>query len=195
MVMVYTSSSAPFISLTDWKYFWLWLRQEPQVCISWINVRLSVYFRLCAFRRPKGTIQRMLKTSLCRTDGQTLAWRAPVRANKNEKKWWLTLVLLSPSFFAFWTDIIFPSSSVQTAVTSLPSGVVSSKGSPSWLFISVGDLELLLIWRTSYTLNCSCIVLRVVDVLIVQTPPSSVISQARKKFFEQYFLWQSKRFY
>ena len=107
----------------------------------------------------------------------------------------VTFVLLSPSFFAFWTDIIFPSSSVQTAVTSLPSGVVSSKGSPSWLFISVGDLELLLIWRTSYTLNCSCIVLRVVDVLIVQTPPSSVISQARKKFFEQYFLWQSKRFY
>ena len=43
----------------------------------------------------------------------------------------VTFVLLSPSFFAFWTDIIFPPSRVQTAVTSLPSGVVSSKGSPS----------------------------------------------------------------
>ena len=44
----------------------------------------------------------------------------------------LTLVLFCPSFLAFWTDTIFPSSRVQTAVTSLPSGVVSSKGSPSW---------------------------------------------------------------
>merc|ERR1719481_449636 len=67
------------------------------------------------------------------------------------------LVLFSPSFLAFCTLTIFPSSRVQMAVTSLPSGVVSSNGSPS--------------------LNFNSIVFRVVDVLIFQTPPSSKISQ------------------
>ena len=45
--------------------------------------------------------------------------------------WIITFVLFSPSFLAFWTEMIFPPSSVHTALTSLPSGVVSSKGSPS----------------------------------------------------------------
>merc|ERR1719481_82720 len=66
------------------------------------------------------------------------------------------LVLFCPSFFAFCTLTIFPSSNVTVAVTSRPSGVVSSNGSPS--------------------LNFSSIVLSVVDVLMVHTPPSSVTS-------------------
>ena len=39
------------------------------------------------------------------------------------------------------------------------------------------------------TLNCSCIVFRVVDVLIVQTPPSSVISQAGENISLTKFMW------
>merc|ERR1719154_485723 len=63
------------------------------------------------------------------------------------------LVLFCPPFLAFCTLTILPSSQVTVATTSLPSGVVPSNGSPS--------------------LNLSSIVLRVVDVLMVQTPPSS----------------------
>merc|ERR1719481_2037536 len=66
------------------------------------------------------------------------------------------LVLFCPSFFALCTVTIFPSSNITVAVTSRPSGVVSSNGSPS--------------------LNFSSIVLSEVDVLMLHTPPSSVTS-------------------
>jgi len=56
----------------------------------------------------------------------------------------------------FWTQTILPSSHVTVALTSRPSGVVSSNSSPS--------------------LNLSSMVFKVVEVLMVQVPPSSVTS-------------------
>merc|ERR1719154_795214 len=110
--MVYTISSAPFISLTDLILlnFWTQTKSLPST--------VMVY-----------TISSAPFISL--TD----------------------LVLFCPPFLAFCTLTILPSSQVTVATTSLPSGVVSSNGSPS--------------------LNLSSMVLRVVDVLMVQTPPSS----------------------
>merc|ERR1712165_19529 len=62
-----------------------------------------------------------------------------------------------PSFFAVWTHTnLFPSSTVTIAETSLPSGVVSSKASP--------------------TLNLSSVDFKIVEVLIVHSPPVSVTS-------------------